>query len=149
MSSVVATIRAGIETRAAAVLTGWSRLRFVHVLDRNTLSGEDQRYGVRVTDGVQVPGAVCAYTLDHSFEVILARAYITTVDGDAVWDTIVDDLEQKAHSLFTDLVQQKAGAASVVNNVKDLVLLEPEVDEDNKFIALRVRFAVNYRVSTL
>jgi len=149
MSTVVGTIHAGILTRAAVVLTGWSKLVFVHDLTRNATGTAANRYGVRVLDGQQVPGATCAYTVDQSFELVLTTAWVSTVDGDNALTTAINTLEQKAHAVFTNLIKTKCGATTVVLQVRDLNLGEAELIEDDKMIALRARFTVQYRVSTL
>lgn len=147
MSNVVALVRQGINNRCAAVLSGWSSLVFLHDVARNAQSKANNRYGVLARGATQTPGATCAYTMSHEYEVILTKVWVSTVDGDSALTTAQEALFQEAHKIYKDVSDTKCGVPASVLVVRDALLTSPEILEDQKIIVQRLQFTVLYRVS--
>jgi hypothetical protein len=144
MSNLVEQIRSGITTIITTNLSGYNSMRFVQSPERNDSRTIEKSYGVRALSASFADnGVLKTYTLDHDFEVILARRYIER-DNDDNLLTVIDDLFNQADTIFVKALGTKLSLPTIVSNVHSPTLSEPEV-LDNSIVLLRIGFTVNYR----
>lgn len=150
MSDIMRTIRNAIESEIQTELgVAYKKLAYVEDVQKNSLRTSSERYGVRPLGSSQIPGVTKFTTFTQAFEVVLTKAYR---------ESMIDDSEQVEKSLdnrelllaiYKRLVNNKCGAPSVVLNVFDLVIDEPEYLTDDKVAIQRATMNITYRLTLL
>lgn len=150
MSDVIRTLRNAIESEVQAEAgSAYKKLAYVEDVQKNSLRTSSERYGVRPLGSSQIPGVTRYTTFTQSFEVVLTKAYR---------ESNLDDTEQIEKSLdnrelmlaiYTRLVNNKCGAPSIVMNVFELFIDEPEYLTDDKVAIQRATMNITYRLTLL
>lgn len=148
MSTHVASIVSGMKTLVAASLSTWEELPFVQDISKNNKRTAANAYGVRALAASESEGALLrTVTLDHTFEIILTENYVNR-QSDAEIEASLNNLYDKADEIFKVLVNSKVNLPELVLSVSSPSILDPEILETAKFVALRLQLKVKYR-STL
>ena len=146
MTDVVKQIAEAIEGRILAK-TSYKELDYKIDITKNTFRGNKRRYGVIPKAGTTVDGVNKVYTMDQGFEMILTTSYINASHNDADQIAKTFDLYDKADVIFKDVFLSKAGIPTIILNIVDIRLAEPEYIEEHHLIVLRSEFTVKYRKS--
>jgi hypothetical protein len=101
---------------------------------------------VRPLDASPTQGVNRTYNMDHRFELILGDT-IARAENDSQHLTSLQTMYDAADEIFKDLVQTKIGLPTLVLNVFDPSLSEPELLDENKIVILRMQLTVKYRSS--
>jgi len=113
-------------------------------VEKNNLRDAKLAYGVRPLDAANAATLTRSYTLDHGFEVILTDTFARG-DSDKQREDSLKVMYDKADEIFKNLVNHKINLASVVLDIQDPSLSEPEFLDDSKFVILRMQYVVKYR----
>lgn len=144
--SATTEILNSLETKTAALLPSYKRLKYSYDLERNDSRGANSAYGIGASDGVSVTGTNRTITMDQSFFVVLSKKFGSRADdsGERVaLKDIYDDLD----TLYRDFFQTKLSLNNTVYLVSELSLDSPEkIGED--VISVRMNFIVKFRKST-
>ena len=143
MSTVVGDIHAAILARCAAVLPAAAQLRRVFEPDQNDFRHPNMAYAVSHLDGNPSISITRSYTVDQSYEVLLAKRFVDR-SSDEDKQTVINDLYESAHLIFKDLVNTKLGLGTSVLNVEQLGFSSPEI-LSNEVALLRAQVVVKYR----
>lgn len=122
----------------------FQELPFVHDVSLNDSRRLDKGYGLRFLDGPFSDTLTREYTIDQGFEMVLTRTN-PRQDNDEDLITAEKFLYDKADDVLAALVGTKAGSPGIVLLVSQPSFLEPELLQDNKYVALRVQFIIKYR----
>lgn len=144
MSTAVGDIQTAMESTMATVLGAtYFELDYKHDLPKNDFRNSDKRYGVVPLGGLQVEGSIKVYTVDQVFEMVLTHG---TIDRDTDEDRSAKEflLFEKTHAILKEMIQSKLGIPSLVMNVSNLDLADPEFLEPDNIVVQRTRLTVKY-----
>ena len=144
-SSDVLDLVSNISTRVEATLSGFSQLSHLYDLTKNKFKKADNKYGVLPLDAQEVSGVTKYYTVDQRFQIILTTSYESDQKTDADLRGKVKTLQDYCHDVYKDLYDTRCGLNSVVLNVKDIAIDEPDLLESDKVVAVSASFTVTYR----
>jgi len=138
-----------ILTQTKSIITNalgadYQELRYIYDIEKNNLREARLAYGVHPLDAASADTVTCYYTLDHSFEIILTDTFARG-DSDAQRETALNTMYNKADEIFKDMVSRKVNLPTLVLNVFEPGLGNPEFLDDNKFIVLRMGYSIKYR----
>lgn len=142
----VSNIVEAIETRVAAV-TNFTALPYVYNIQKNNWQMVKDAYGVRPNSASEADSVSKRLTYIQSFDVVLTKGYVQSSVNDEALRDAVKELEDLMHSVFVDLEQTRVGIPSVVLNVTNFSIEEPEVFDEEKVIALTGQVSILYRFS--
>jgi len=142
-TTVVGDIHAAIKAQCASSFVSGVELKRVYEPEQNDFRHPNIGYGVRHLSGAPASGVTRVYTIDHSFEVMLAKRFISR-DSDDDKQATFNQLYESAHLLFVDMINTKLGLPSSILNIEQLSLSEPEI-LSNEVALLRAQFVVKYR----
>lgn len=115
--------------------------------ESNDLRGARLAYGVRpMAATFSDQGVNRFYTLDHLFEILLFDT-IARGGDDSQRETALTTMYDKADSIFKALVNTKINLSTIVLNVFQPSLLEPQFFQGDKIAVLRMQYKVKYRSS--
>lgn len=144
--SAISDVLTAIDTRLAATISGYTRLKHSYDLELNNLRDSAAGYAIVSGAAQETVGATKAITLDHDFGVILTRKFggrANDTEERSVLNTIYGDLEL----LYRDFASSKLGIANTVLVVNNLSMDEPEKIADN-VISVKMNFTVRHRKAT-
>lgn len=144
--SILKGIKESIESIVDSVLTGWTPLAHTYDINKNKFTSSKQ-YGVLILAGAQTTGVNCNYTMDQRIEIVYSMGYITAQNDDSNITLLLNDCYDDIHSVFKECVKTRCGGNIAVLSVNDLEISEPELYPDQKFVTVRARLTVKYRVS--
>lgn len=148
MSDVMRDIKEAMETEIQTELgISYKPLAYVENVQKNSLRTSSERFGVRVLFGSQVPGVTRYYTITQSFEVVLSKGYIESALDDSEQVTKAFDNRENLLAIYKRLVNTKCGIPSLVMNVFNLNIAEPEYLEDDKVAVQRATMDITYRIN--
>jgi hypothetical protein len=145
MSTLVTDIITGIETRLAAVLTGYSPLRYYYDIEKNDYKGNVDRYGIIPKEIESQSGVIRSVTVNQTFQIILTTGYKNGPMSDSDLQSKVKTLYDKMDDVLHDLFLTKLGVPSIVLLSTLNGYEEPEILEEQKVVALRMDLTVRYR----
>lgn len=144
--SIITDIKAGITGLTATYLGAeFKALEYVEDIAANNFRQISKGYAVRDIDGVETEGVNRSVTMNHNFEIAISDQYVQTSVNDSKLVLVKNDLLSKGLDLYKIMINEKAGAPSVVMNVLGLQLPEYELDDEAKVIVQRIRFNIIYR----
>ncbi len=145
MSTLVTQIRTGINTIITANLSTYSTMPFVFDPEKNDFRRVEKSYGIVALGAAtnSENGVLKTYTLDHEFQILLARRFVKR-DNDDNALTVIDDLYDQADTLFVKMLGTKLTLPLIVMTVHSPSMSEPEILE-NSAALLRLGFTVEYR----
>jgi hypothetical protein len=147
MANIVEQIISGVKTVAADQLGAtYQEIPFVFEVEKNNVRTARLGYGVRPLEANFTTSVNKTYALDHRFELVLSDT-IARTDSNVQHLAAINTMYDKADEIFKDLVQTKVGLPTLVLNVFDPSLSEPELLDENKIVILRMQFTVKYRSS--
>lgn len=147
MANIVEQIITGVKAVAVAQLgSTYREIPFVYEVEKNNVRTAHLGYGLRPLAADFTTSVNRSYALDHRFELILTNSVART-DSNAQHLTALNTMYDQADEIFKDLVQTKVGLPTLVLNVFDPSLSEPELLDENKIVILRMQFTVKYRSS--
>ena len=139
-----------METEIAAELgASYKKLAYLEDIDKNSFRTNNDRYGVRALSSSEVDSVTKFVTFTQSFEVVLTKGY---------YESNLDDTEQIERSLdnrenmlciYKRLVNNRGGLPSVILNIQNLILSEPEFLVDEKVAVQRATIDITYRFSLI
>lgn len=138
----------GFENTIQTVLgSDWKKLDYIFEIDKNSLSRNSKRFGVRAVSGISDSGVTRALTMNHDFEIILTDSYINKDGSDEKQRELVDELHKKIFEIFNSIFLTKAGKPQYIMNLNKLNLNEIEFITDDNITILRSQITVIYRQS--
>ncbi len=144
--NVVEQINNAMKTRIASLLASpWAELNYVLDVGKNEFKGNTKRYGVRPLNGDTVSGVTRHYTINQDFEVILTHDYIPHPTNDVDQRAKTFLLYDKMDVIFKDLFCSKANLNTIILNIEELNMAEPEYSLAENVVVLRALFTVKYR----
>jgi hypothetical protein len=145
MSNCVEQIVNSLGTIIGATLTDYSESCHAYDPLKNDFHNNDKQYGVTVGSNSASISITKAYTIDQSINVVLTHGY----DNGSEDDKDLRDKVLLLHNNMDDILkasfQQKLGLPNLVLNVILTGYEEPEIDEENKIVVLRMELQVTYR----
>lgn len=142
MSSNQTLILNAIDTRMAALLPSYSRLKYSYEVAKNS-ARSDNCWGAGVGAGTFVQGVMQSTTLDQEFFVILTEKLVNrnsdTAEIAAI-KTVYDNLD----TVYRDFASSKLGIPNTVLVVSEVNLEEPVKIGEN-IISVRMNFIVKHR----
>lgn len=123
---------------------GYQELQFIYNVEKNSLRGAKLAWGVRPLEASPAATVVRVYTLDHVFEIILTDTFARG-DNDSQREEALNTMYNKADEIFKNLVNHKINLPSLVLNIEEPSLAEPEFLDDHKFVILRMQYVIKYR----
>lgn len=146
----VRDIRDGIEAAMQAYLgADYKKLTYVNDVNKNNFNANSDRYGARPLFGAEVPGVTKNVHITQSFEVVLSKAYKASSLNDTEQSEKALDNLNNMLSIYKELVNTKCGIPSVVLNVTNLQMSEPEYLTESKVAVQRATVDVTYRYSLI
>lgn len=121
----------------------YTRLRKVFNPEQNDFRNVNQAFGVRHGSASTADGVTRVYTMDHTFEVLLAKR-ASSRDTDLTIQETMNELYNKADEVFRTIHLRKLNLPSIVLIVDSPNIGEPEV-LDNECVLLTLGFNVKYR----
>ena len=150
MSTVVADIRTGIESRVSTSLGAtYQKLRRFYDPEQNDFRAVKKGYAVVQLGAIDASteGTFKHYTLDQQFDVLLTNTFSDRGD-DADIQTAIEVLYDEADKLLVDFLGTGLNTISVTDGMvlttNQPGLSEPEILA-NSAVLLRVSFNVKYR----
>jgi hypothetical protein len=148
MSDVMRDIKEAIEDEIQSELgSSYKLLAYVENVQKNSFRTSSERYGVRTLTGQQIPGVTRYFTITQSFEVVLSKGYIESALDDSEQVTKAFDNRENLLAIYKRLVNNKCGIPSVVMNVFNLLVSEPEYFEEDKVAVQRATMDITYRIN--
>lgn len=145
MANIVENIMTNIEASAVTILgASYQKLLFTSDVSKNDSRHIALGYGVRPLSAASSISITRAYTLDHTFELILTDLVARYI-SDAEKAIIINIMYDKCDQLFISMVNSKLSLPSSVLSVSSPSIAEPEFLEDQKFVVFRMQFVVKYR----
>ena len=147
---IVTEIRNNILTRVGNTLgSTYQKLSFVNDVSQNTFTGSSKRYGVKVGSASETDGRVGAYTLDHSFSIVLVSSYHSPTNqlNDDLASELAVTLNDLAHTIYKDLATNKSTLSSSGNIliVNNLSINEIEYLTTDKVGVLEFEINIKYK----
>lgn len=144
--NIVEQIKDACITRIGTVLgSPYAELNYTLDVHKNNFKSNAKRFGIRPLSGSSVGGVTNYYTLDHEFEVILTHDYLPAVNSDADQQAKAFLLYDKMDEIFRDLFCSKAGLNSIILNIGQLEMEEPEYTVAESTVVLRSKLTIKYR----
>lgn len=145
-TTVVTDLVAGILSEVSAALgASYSELPVAVNPEDNGKRMTAKRYAVLPGGIIETEGVLRYYTVDQLFTVLITDDYVKRNANDSVKRSVSNSLMNKAHDIYTRVVQTKAGVPSSVMNVKDLSIDEPLYFEEEDTVVINVGFTITYR----
>lgn len=145
MANIVQNIMTNIEASAVTILgASYQKLLFTSDVSKNDSRHIALAYGVRPLSAASSISITRAYTLDHTFELILTDLVARYI-SDAEKAIIINIMYDKCDQLFVSMVNSKLSLPASVLSVSSPSISEPEFLEDQKFVVFRMQFVVKYR----
>jgi hypothetical protein len=140
----VAQIHEAIKTTAGVVLGGsYVLIRNVYELDKNDTRTSNYGYGVKHLASSIADGVTRTVTMDQGFELILMNRIVRR-DNDSEIQAVINTLHDKVEAFFQSAYLTKLGLSSIVLNVENLNITEPQIFESG-LVALTATFTVKHR----
>ena len=146
--SEVTDIKAGIKSICVSTLgSSYSELSYTMDVEKNNFKGNTNRYGVLAGALDQNEGRGCMgkYTVDQVYTIKFTDSYGSKPTSDEAQVATIDDLLNKALVLYKNLVNNQAGAPSVVTMVENLRILEPKSIEGSNLVVITMEINITYR----
>lgn len=148
--NIVEQINDAVVSRIATILSSpWAELKYTINPAKNDFKSNAKRYGVRPLSGAVADGVTNYYTMDHDFEVCLTHDYIPSPVGDQDQKDKTFLLYDKMDDIFRDLFCSKAGLNSIILNIGDLNIEEPEYSVAESVVLLKATVTIKYRQALL
>lgn len=143
-------IIAGLSSRVSAVLgPDYSQLPYVIDVSKNNYNSNAKRYGVRALTATETASVTKNVTQLQSFEITLTDAYYESKLDDSAAVQTAHNLQDSVLDIYKDLINTKAGAPSVVMNISNLIVSEPEYLDDSKVVVIRATMDILHRISLI
>lgn len=147
--SRITEITSNIQSRVASVLgTEYSELNYIIDHSKNRYEGNSKRYGVIPNPAFEVDGEVGTFTVDHEFLIKLTDSYTNGPESqinDALQYAVVQQLQDKALTIYDDLTVNKALLGTGVLIVTNLNIQAVEFIEEQKVAYLEFLITIRYR----
>lgn len=146
MANLVGQIIDAIQSTCATATSAnsFQALPFTSDVKKNNVRTARKSYGVRPLEAVNAETILKTYTVNHKFEVILTDVITRGADDEAL-ETSIKLLYNMADEIFVLALKTKLGLSSVVLNVFEPSILEPELYEKEQIVVLRMQFTVKWR----
>lgn len=141
VGDIIDSMKSIIATELGAT---YQELKYVYNVEKNNLRSMEKAYGVRPVDAATAESVTKAFTLDHSFEIILTDSVART-DTDVQRTDAIKVMYDKGDEIFKDFINTKIALPLVVLDVRAPSISEPEFVDDNKMVILRFQTVVKYR----
>ena len=146
MSTEITTIKVGIETRIQATLSGFSEMNHGILVENNTKTSLNNKYVV-IPDVIETNfnnGTLGWITVNQTYIVKLSKEFKQTQINDHDKQDVAIELMQKhCFDLYQDLVNNRAGATSIVINIDDMNIDTPDFIDNS--VVVSMSFIVTYR----
>lgn len=150
MSDVMRDIKEAMESEIQAELgVSYKPLAYIENVEQNSFRTSSERFGVRALTALQIPGVTKFYTFTQSFEIVLSKGYTESSIDDSELVSKSFDNRENLLSIYKRLINNKAGLPSVVLNVFNMSIAEPEILSEDKVVVQRATVDINYRLTLL
>lgn len=122
---------------------------YLENIQENSFRTSSERYGVRALGSGQVPGVTKYFTMTQAFEIVLSKSYTQSAISDSEQVSKSYDNRENLLAIYKRLVNTKCGVPSLVMNVTELLVSEPEYLLEDKVAVQRATINVTYRVTFL
>lgn len=147
--AIVTDIQNELTSAIESVLgSSWSALTHVYELEKNADRIRKQGYGVRPLQAISTSGVTNFYTMSQTMEVILTDT-IPSQSDDSDKEASFKTLFDKADDILKNILGGKLNQPSFILVIHNPEISQPEVFEEESFVALRVRLDVVYRSGAL
>ena len=146
--SEVTTIKAAVKARVASVLgSSYSELPHAIDVEKNNFRSNSLGYGVLsgAISQDEAFGVLKSYSVNQAFTIKITDTFKTKPTDDSDRQTTIDNLMDKVLNIYKDLINTRAGAPSLVIQVADLELDDPEVFEDSNVAVVTMNITIKYR----
>lgn len=146
----VDTIKTGMKTRIAAVLgSTYNELDHSIDVEKNTFKGNSLRFGVLSGPVIQneLAGVLKSFTVDQTYVVKLTDTFSTASTNDTDRTDTLDDLTENMLLIYKDFINTRAGAPSIVIQVLDLSIEDPEIIDKGNVAVITMTLTIKYRVN--
>lgn len=123
MSTLVEDINDAISARVAAVLTDFTELNYFYEVEKNNFRENEKRYGVVPDVSDSTSGITKNYTQVQNFLIKLVQGYVNNRDDDSRQRDEVFVLYENMHTVFTDIINTRAGGSEEI-----LLIDVPSID---------------------
>ena len=127
----------------------YKQLAYVEDVSKNSFNTSNDRYGVRGLGSIETASVTKYATFLQSFEVVLTKGYIQSTIDDTEQVSKSYELREKAYDIYVNAVKNKIALPSVVMNVSNFQVSEPEYLEDDKVVIIRCTMDILYRLTLL
>ena len=142
----VEQITSSMITEAQTALGGdYKELCYFYDLEKNGFNSNAKRFGVIPVEAKSVLTVAKAYTLDHSFQLIVTDNYFNKEDGDISQREVANQIYDKVDEVTARIYASKVGIPSIVFFVSLDSISEPEFLEDDNVVAIRANYIIKYR----
>lgn len=142
--NIVEQLYDGIKSIAQAELgAGWAELRRILAPEQNDLVDGKPAFGVKYGSAAEAAGVTRVYTMDHSFEILLAK-YVPPGNDDEARQDVFAELYNAGDEIFRQLLLQKVGLPAIVLNVQNPSISEPVI-LGNDTALIRFGVVIKYR----
>lgn len=150
MISHVRDIKNSIEASIQTTLgVTYKKLAYVEDVEKNSFRTNNERFGVRALFSGEVESVTKNPTFLHSFEIVISKAYLeSNLDDEEQVEKALDNFENML-CIYKELVNSRAGVPSIVLNVTNLQMAEPEYLVDSKVAVQRATIDITYRFSLI
>lgn len=142
VSEIVVAVKALLPT-----YTGFTQIDYEYDIEGNSERGLEEKFGFVPRDADFADGRAMGFTtMDHVFQLILVDTFINK-DDDTSQHTILMNMYKKIHGSLVELQKSRLTLPTPTNKVlliRGLNIEEPEVNEENGSIALRLNFNIRY-----
>lgn len=150
MIDTMRDIRDSLEAEIAAELgVEYRKLAYLENIDKNSFRTNNKRYGVRALAASEVPGVTKNVHITQSYEVVLTQAYLDSNLDDVKQVERAYDNQSKILDIYKRMVNNKGGLPGVILNIQNLVVAEPEYNEEEKVAVQRATIDITYRFSLI
>ena len=147
MSTVMSDLKDSILTEIQSELgSSYKELAYIENIDKNSFLTSNDRFGVRALTAIQQPGVTKYTTFSQSFEIVLTKGYIQSSIDDTEQVNKSYELRASMLDIYQRLVNNKAGAPSLVMNIFNLVIQDPEYLDEDKVVIIRATMDIFYRI---
>lgn len=147
--AIVTDIQTQLKAQVASVLgASWQELTHVYELEKNADRVRKNGYGVRPLQAVSTSGVTTFYTMSQTMEVILTDTIPSQADDsdkEAAFNTLFD----RGDAILKNVLGGKLSSPSFILVINNPEVSQPEIFEQESFVALRIRLDVVYRSGAL
>ena len=149
MSTLVTDIITFLEAQIAIAVPTYSKLNYVYDPEKEDNRGASLTYGVTPGGFSQNNLNLQSYAVDQTFNITLVNKFKSTkLSSDSNLQSLIIDMQDKCHDIFKQ-IKQAAPGSTQIRHIYEVNLEEPEINNDNHIVSMRMSFTVKYQNSLI